>query len=81
MSREDWNRIAPGWDGETRTPEFLMADGSIRSGTFDLEDSWYDGEETTPIWWVIFADGQRLSFYDDSIKGWRDRTSSERPDV
>lgn len=70
MSAE-WDDDAPGWEGFDAKAEFLMADGSIKLGEFDLEDSCFDGEDSYPIWYVQFDDGTRLSFYDDAIKGWR----------
>jgi hypothetical protein len=73
-----WNEYAPGWEGADRQCEFLMSDGSIRLGTFYMEDSCFDGESSYPVWYVQFDDGarERVSYYyngaaDEWIKGWR----------
>lgn len=67
-----WHDDAPDWKGSNREPvEFLMADGSIRAGEFSLEDTSFTGEESIPIWHVEFPGGERVCFYESSIKGWR----------
>ena len=73
-SSKPWNEFAPDWKGSGGKPtEFLMADGSVQPGEFYLDDTWFTGEETIPIWHVEWENGERISFYDDSIKGWRAR--------
>lgn len=72
-----WNASAPGWEGGENC-EFLMADGTIVAGKFDMEDSVFDGESSYPIWYVELADCRRMSFYANEIKGWRIKSRPDR---
>lgn len=68
----EWDKYGPDWQGSEGHPvEFLMADGTIVAGEFDMEDTGFDGESSYPIWYVELADGRRMGFYDNEIKGWR----------
>jgi len=62
-----------GWHDAEGVKEFLMPDGSIRRGVLILDDSWWDGEETIPIYHVRFEGEEATASYESlHIKGWRD---------
>lgn len=73
----EWDDGSPDWHGsEGEQVEFLLSDGSVMRGKFDMEDSGFDGESSYPIWYVELSDGRRMDFYSDLIKGWREVDAS-----
>jgi hypothetical protein len=64
-----WEEDPPDWRGG-KDCHFLMNDGRVVFGSWDLKDSWFTGEESVPVWNVILRSGQPCNFWDD-VKGWR----------
>lgn len=58
---ENWDSSATGWEGAEGV-EFLMSDGKIVAGKFDMVDGGFDGERSYPIWRVDVANGRRMLF-------------------